>query len=849
MNLLRTSLIFLLATAVAFGGGTSTDWVKLRSGSLQRIEFKGVSGKTDLVAATPTGNNVATLQDGTGVVAFLSDIGGSAFPPTGTLYVDAGNTADGSEDGSAEHPFDLIAEAITASSTLNVINIAPGTYPEVLVIPHKLYFHAQAALGITSIDISTAGISGHVGKIEFSFTTGCIIHSDDSATDNADCLDFAVATGLTQSGNRFAIGLTSAGTYDWEAHSSVLFNLISGNGPLIDVYGIGATPPLLTKTSGAFFQLGTGSNSFQNLELVLTGGGASSTVINAVLIGDGDISDIITNHNIVLATTGGKWNGTSRHVICAQMKLSGDAYSVGSVTELHILESFGESLTVGNFNGILQMISGELKIDGELLSTAHIDLTSNSSLVISVSAIDDVKCIIKCGQSEEGISPIGNLRSILSGRWTGVRHSSLTTSSLKAFRFAPDVEISNSKFTLPFQALNILGVFATIPPGVRFEHSTFFFPSAGGTIGKQIAGSVNAGHYTFCNFDAEDATTNIFPVSDGMVLDHCVFSGWRQVTLPVDAVLRGWDLLLNSIDATVGTFYDATNDRIVFSLLGQPSEFDGTDDISLIASGSTFTGTIYMVGQAGTGDDITAVEGALVNFEVFDDGGTWKLRSLASSSTLLDDLLGNPGSDLTAQFGNSAVGFEAAVTFNNVILNGALIGQEVTVSYGDIRHETMTLDDDSSVFGVTLKTASLTKNRTIFLDDEGFPLISPNFLVIPIGDWHNDDTVADKGNALDVGANVGIHTGDAANEMWLTVGLPQGKKATLVDITSNQNRAIEAFSVTSAGVKTSLGTGNANTQLDITDMNSTQTTYLLLNYASSSMSDDIRFTLITLEDI
>ena len=135
MKILRTLFILFFSVSLAFAGGTTTDWVKLRAGAFQRIEFKGASGKTDLVAATPTGNNVVTLQDGTGTLAFLTDMGTPTFGPTGTLFVDAANTGDGLEDGSEEHPFDLIGEGFTASSVGFMIFIAPRALADDLAGP------------------------------------------------------------------------------------------------------------------------------------------------------------------------------------------------------------------------------------------------------------------------------------------------------------------------------------------------------------------------------------------------------------------------------------------------------------------------------------------------------------------------------------------------------------------------------------------------------------------------------------------------------------------------------------------------------------------------------------------
>ena len=86
MNILRASLIFLLTITVAFAGGTSTDWVKLRTNANQRIELQGASGQTDLVEATPTGNKGVTIQDGLGRLAFMNDMGTPLHDTTGACF-------------------------------------------------------------------------------------------------------------------------------------------------------------------------------------------------------------------------------------------------------------------------------------------------------------------------------------------------------------------------------------------------------------------------------------------------------------------------------------------------------------------------------------------------------------------------------------------------------------------------------------------------------------------------------------------------------------------------------------------------------------------------------------------
>ena len=95
-----------------------------------------------------------------------------------------------------------------------------------------------------------------------------------------------------------------------------------------------------------------------------------------------------------------------------------------------------------------------------------------------------------------------------------------------------------------------------------------------------------------------------------------------------------------------------------------------------------------------------------------------------------------------------------------------------------------------------------------------------------------------------------IAAGNAATELLAFVDIPEGKKATHVDIYDNShNLAIEVFEMNiNASGLTSKGSGNANTQLNITDVNATATNYLAIVVTTTATSNRDWGGLVTIAD-
>ena len=90
------------------------------------------------------------------------------------------------------------------------------------------------------------------------------------------------------------------------------------------------------------------------------------------------------------------------------------------------------------------------------------------------------------------------------------------------------------------------------------------------------------------------------------------------------------------------------------------------------------------------------------------------------------------------------------------------------------------------------------------------------------------------------GTGYGMRPPNNATELYAFVSIPEGMKATHVDIFDKNDLAIEVFEAhINATTMTSKGTGNCNTTLDITDVNSSATNFLAIEVTTTSVNDRI----------
>jgi len=116
--------------------------------------------------------------------------------------------------------------------------------------------------------------------------------------------------------------------------------------------------------------------------------------------------------------------------------------------------------------------------------------------------------------------------------------------------------------------------------------------------------------------------------------------------------------------------------------------------------------------------------------------------------------------------------------------------------------------------------------------------------ILPSDFMSNDDGGSTKfgiGFVEADGTGFGMKIPNAGTELLAFVSIPEGMKATHVDIFDQaDDRAIEVFEANvNSRTITSKGSGNCNTTLDITDVNATAVNYLLILVTTTATSDRV----------
>jgi len=144
--------------------------------------------------------------------------------------------------------------------------------------------------------------------------------------------------------------------------------------------------------------------------------------------------------------------------------------------------------------------------------------------------------------------------------------------------------------------------------------------------------------------------------------------------------------------------------------------------------------------------------------------------------------------------------------------------------------------------GTAIATAYIADDAVTFAKASG---VSPKVYgskikLLPTDFEANEDGGATKSMQFDDTAPTGIKPGAAATELLAFASIPEGMKATHVDVYAAQNLTMECFelNVNASGL-TSKGSGTTNTTLDITDVNATATNYIMIIVTTTATSDRV----------
>lgn len=147
--------------------------------------------------------------------------------------------------------------------------------------------------------------------------------------------------------------------------------------------------------------------------------------------------------------------------------------------------------------------------------------------------------------------------------------------------------------------------------------------------------------------------------------------------------------------------------------------------------------------------------------------------------------------------------------------------------------------------GTALATAYIADDAVTFAKASG---VSPNVFgntikLIPSDFGVNDDGGNQKfgvGYVETAGTGYGMRSPNSNAELFAFVSIPEGMKATHVNIHAKSTYSTEVFEAQiDATTMSSKGTGNCNTNLDITDVNATATNFLAIMVSITATTDKV----------
>jgi|5_EtaG_2_1085323.scaffolds.fasta_scaffold09417_1 hypothetical protein len=228
-------------------------------------------------------------------------------------------------------------------------------------------------------------------------------------------------------------------------------------------------------------------------------------------------------------------------------------------------------------------------------------------------------------------------------------------------------------------------------------------------------------------------------------------------------------------------------------------------------------------------------DGEMVNGLVINDGNSEDEIdvTIGSTATSITTVAGTLTMGSTATLNNSGllqVANQSNITGVGTITSGVWNGTAIAHAYiGADAIENDNIADEAVKFENTQGITPKVHGSTI-------KLIPSDFMA-------NDDggnTKFGVGYVESAGTLYGMRPGNNAVELFAFVSIPEGMKATHVDIFDKNDVGVIVYEAQiNATTMTSKGTGNCNTTIDITDVNSTDTNFLAIQVTTTSVNDKV----------
>jgi hypothetical protein len=146
----------------------------------------------------------------------------------------------------------------------------------------------------------------------------------------------------------------------------------------------------------------------------------------------------------------------------------------------------------------------------------------------------------------------------------------------------------------------------------------------------------------------------------------------------------------------------------------------------------------------------------------------------------------------------------------------------------------------------SIDTAHIADDQVTFAKAIG---VTPNIYgstikILPSDFMANDDGGASRTVQFVDENSSGLKPGHANTELLAFVAVPEGMKITLVDVYASTTFAVDVIVLDISAA--SIGTGNANTQINVTDTNSTATNFFMIQVTTTATSSRVFGALVTI---